>query len=262
MTGWIKLHRRLKEKPIWTASNCLQKALLVTLLLLANHKENEWEWRGKPFRAKPGQFVTSVPKLMEEIGKEATEQKVRTALERFKKYEFITDESTKTGRLITIVNWGQYQSSEEVDNGRLNGRITDEQRTDNGQVTPNKNDNNNKTYYIYLHDFWRCRSGKPFLSASEKSALELIVEKYDTRREWVEEATKKVPNHVKSPIYLKGILEGFEGIGGEEPWNAGNREFARKKEHGGETERVRNHLRAFGAFRSDSSNEDKACAAE
>ena len=125
MTGWIKLHRRLKEKPIWTASNCLQKALLVTLLLLANHKENEWEWRGKPFRAKPGQFVTSVPKLMEEIGKEATEQKVRTALERFKKYEFITDESTKTGRLITIVNWGQYQSSEEVDNGRLNGRITD-----------------------------------------------------------------------------------------------------------------------------------------
>ena len=89
MTGWIKLHRRLKEKPIWTASNCLQKALLVTLLLLANHKENEWEWRGKPFRAKPGQFVTSVPKLMEEIGKEATEQKVRTALERFKKYEFI-----------------------------------------------------------------------------------------------------------------------------------------------------------------------------
>lgn len=58
--GWVKLHRDLKEKPIWRSSTPEQKTILVTLLMMANHKENEWEWMGKPFKAKPGEFVTSI----------------------------------------------------------------------------------------------------------------------------------------------------------------------------------------------------------
>ena len=33
--GWIKLHRGLLEKPIWTAATPEQKVLLITLLMMA-----------------------------------------------------------------------------------------------------------------------------------------------------------------------------------------------------------------------------------
>ena len=95
-----------------------------------------------------------------------------------------------------------------------------DQPAPNQHLTTNKNDKNNKNYFLYLHDLWRKRSKKPFMSPSEKNVLELIVEKYNDRREWVEEATKRVPNHKNSPNYLKGILDNFEAIGGDAPWLA------------------------------------------
>ena len=40
--GWVKLHRCLLDKAIWKKSKAEQKAVLITVLLLANHKNNEW----------------------------------------------------------------------------------------------------------------------------------------------------------------------------------------------------------------------------
>ena len=108
--GWIKLHRVLREKPIWTTSNCFQRTLLVILLLMANHKGTEWEWRGERYRVEPGQFITSISSLKKEMGKEGTDKKIRNGLDRFKKYGFLVWEATHRNRLITIVNWGMYQS--------------------------------------------------------------------------------------------------------------------------------------------------------
>src|SRR5690554_4820072 len=61
--GWIKLHRIIKEKPIWLASTPEQKTILITILLMANHEENEWEWKGEKFKVLPGQFVTSLESI-------------------------------------------------------------------------------------------------------------------------------------------------------------------------------------------------------
>lgn len=110
MEGWIKLHRILREKPLWTASNCFQRTLLITLLLMANHKGVEWEWRGERYRVGPGQFITSISSLKKELGNEASDKKIRNGLARLKKYGFLTWESTHRNRMITIVNWGLYQS--------------------------------------------------------------------------------------------------------------------------------------------------------
>lgn len=107
--GWIKLYRQLLEKPIWLESSPEQKVILITLLSMANHEEKEWEWQGVPYKAKPGQFVTSLESIRKKCGKGISLQNVRTALKRFEKYEFLTNQSTKQNRLITIVNWGIYQ---------------------------------------------------------------------------------------------------------------------------------------------------------
>ncbi len=144
MEGWVKLHRELVEKPIWLCSTPHQKTILVTILLLANHEEKEWEWQGKKFTCKAGQFVTSIEKITEKCGDGITQQNVRTALKRFEKYGFLTNQSTKTGRLITVENWGFYQGKDDRPNKASNKDLTKHQQRPNKDLTTNKNDKNDK----------------------------------------------------------------------------------------------------------------------
>lgn len=139
MQGWIKLYRELGDKPIWLESTPEQKVILITLLMMANHDSKEWEWMGKPYKAEAGQFVTSLQRIAAKSGKGISIQNVRTALKRFEKYDFLTDESTKVNRLITIVNWGIYQGSADKANKAINSQLTDDQQSANSQLTTNKN---------------------------------------------------------------------------------------------------------------------------
>lgn len=129
-SGWIKTYRELLDKPIWHESTPEQKSILITLMLMANSQETQWEWRGEPYTALPGQFVTSLEKIAAKAGKGITSRNVRTALNRFEKYGFLSNQSTNKNRLITIVNWGVYQSppSETV-------KQTVKQQSGNSQAT-------------------------------------------------------------------------------------------------------------------------------
>lgn len=138
--GWIKLYRQLLEKPIWQESTPEQKVILITLLSMANHEEKEWEWQGEPYKASPGQFVTSLESIKRKCGKGISMQNVRTALKRFEKYEFLTNKPTNKNRLITIVNWEVYQSK-DVD---LTKEVTSNSQATNKQLTTNKNYKNDK----------------------------------------------------------------------------------------------------------------------
>lgn len=140
--GYIALYRCLLKKPIWKTSTPEQKVILVTLLLMANHSEVEWEWQGKKFKAEPGQFVTSLDGIVKQCGKGITTQNVRSALARFEKLDFLTNESTKTGRLVTILNWRTYQVEYPQANKDTNKEVTKTQQRGNKEVTPNNNDNN------------------------------------------------------------------------------------------------------------------------
>lgn len=137
--GWIKLYRELLEKPIWFESTPEQKTILITLLLMANHDGRQWEWQGQKYYAAPGQFVTSLPKIVEACGPGVSIQNVRTALKRFEKYEFLTDQSTKKNRLITINNWAFYQDNPNNPNRQANSQLTVNQQSANSQLTSNKN---------------------------------------------------------------------------------------------------------------------------
>jgi len=111
--GWIKLHRRLIQKEIWKNSTVEQRVILITLLLMANYEHNEWQWKGQSFICKPGQLVTSLNSIAEVSGKDISIKQIRTALEKFEKHGFLISDKIKSGRLITIVNWGLYQAKEE-----------------------------------------------------------------------------------------------------------------------------------------------------
>lgn len=145
-TGFIALHRKLLDSSIWQVTTVEQKVILITLLLMANHSEKKWYWQGEEFICQPGQFITSLPNIVKACGNGLTVQNVRTALKKFENMNFLTDQSTKTGRLITIVNWQVYQGKREVDNRQPNSQLTDGQQTlnrqPNSQLTSNNNDNN------------------------------------------------------------------------------------------------------------------------
>lgn len=185
MSGWIKLHRELAEKSIWTCATLEQRSILITILIMANHKEKEWEWKGKRFKCGPGQFVTSSTKLAKKAL--VTRQNVRSSLVKFKKYEFLTYESTNTGLLITIVNWAKYQG---CDNEPTN-QLTSTQPTGNQRVTTNKNDKTLKndkklipnSQVNMVFNFWNEQGiivhkelTKPIISAIEKALKEHTAE--------------------------------------------------------------------------------------
>ena len=147
--GWIKLYRCLMDKPIWLNSTPEQINILFAILMLANHEGKEWEWKGKKFKVNSGQFITSSTKLAEKCGVGITRQNVRTALKRFEKLGFLTYESTKSGILITIVNWGIYQGEGDAPNQEANQDLTKTQPRPNQDLTTNKNDKNVRMKEIY-----------------------------------------------------------------------------------------------------------------
>ncbi|EIR8177884.1 TPA: DnaD domain-containing protein [Listeria monocytogenes] len=219
--GWIKLHRDLKEKPIWKSSTPEQKTILVTLLMMANHKENEWEWMGKPFKAKPGEFVTSIKSITEECGKGISSQNVRTALKRFENYGFLTKESTKVNTLINIVNWGVYQESENKANTLTNNQLTNDSQTANKQLTTNKNvrtkecNKNNNNSDLNFKDFWE-QNGFGMMLPVELEKLLAWVDDFAGNREIVMKAlevTSEQGANKRNYAYVNKILKNWESRG-------------------------------------------------
>ncbi len=145
--GYFKIWRELLAKPIWLNSSPEQKIILITLLAMANFRQNQWEWKGQKYECQPGQFITSLDKIVDECGKGVSVRNVRTALERFEKLEFLTSESTKTGRLITIVNWAIYQEDAEKPTKPL---TKTRQRPDKDPTTKEKGNKDKKDIYIYV----------------------------------------------------------------------------------------------------------------
>lgn len=147
-SGWFKLHRELFDKAIWQCSTIEQRLILITLLTMASHKETTWEWQGTQFNIHSGQFITSLKSIAAKAGPGISIQNVRTALDKFERYEFLTNKSTNKNRLITIVNWDLYQSNES----ELTTNLTGNQQATNKQLTTIKNDKNEKKD-IYTEDF-------------------------------------------------------------------------------------------------------------
>ncbi len=113
MNGYFKLYRKLLKDDMYKALNSKQRDVFFVCLMLANYTTNKWEFNGKIFECQPGQFITSLSSLEKNCANDVKTKSVRTALLKLEKWGFLTNESTKTGRLITICNWDIYQSDED-----------------------------------------------------------------------------------------------------------------------------------------------------
>ena len=129
---------------MYESLNSKQRDVMIQLLLMANHENRKWEWQGQVFECQPGQFVTSIESLRKHCASDVSTQNIKTALLKLEKWQFLTNKSTKTGRLITICNWTKYQDLENQTNQDTNRQLTNSQPTANQQLTTNKNIKNDK----------------------------------------------------------------------------------------------------------------------
>lgn len=165
--GYIKLFRKIRQSALYKDCNAKQRDIMINLLLSANHKPNKWIYKGEEYTLKTGQLITSLESIANMCAKDVTIQNVRTALKKFEKYGFLTNESTNKNRLITIINWEFYQSNEK--NQQTNQQVV------NKQLTTNKNDNNEKNIYIdQLWSIYPCKKGKQKAYAK----IPNLIEKY------------------------------------------------------------------------------------
>lgn len=149
---------------MYKSLNSKQRDVMITCLMLANHEPNSWEWQGEIFTCQSGQFVTSLSSLSKKCASDVKVQSVRTALLKLEKWGFLTNKSTKTGRLITICNWSTYQDNKKDANKQTNKQPTKHQQSTNKELTTNKNDKNDNNYKegIYILDYLNEKAGKNY----------------------------------------------------------------------------------------------------
>lgn len=182
-TGYIALHRKILDSPVWQMTTVEQKTILITLLLMANHSPQKWYWQGEEFSCEPGQFITSLPNIAKTAGKNLTVQNVRTTLKKLEKLNFLTDKSTKTGRLITIVNWRVYQQNKSEPNSQPNRQLTVNQQTANSEPNSHLTANNNDNKIIMINnDNKNNARATDFLVNEKEKGFEVFWELYPSKR--------------------------------------------------------------------------------
>ena len=133
MSGWIKLHRKIADSKF--GKNPEMFHFFVNILLMANHKEG---FTQDGTLIKQGQLMTSNLGLSKKFLH--SESKVRRMLKTLKTAEQIDVLSSPKNTIITVLNWDDYQSGDELNDER----VTNERRTSDERVTTNKNAKNNK----------------------------------------------------------------------------------------------------------------------
>ncbi len=137
MSGWISIHRKLKESSVYSDSQAVH--LWLHLLLTANHKPNQFVMNGKLITVDRGQLLTGRKALSTATG--INESKIQRLLKLFEELEMIEQQTSSKNRLISIINYSKHQSSEQQMN---NKRTTDEQQMNTNNNVLNKYNNVNK----------------------------------------------------------------------------------------------------------------------
>lgn len=137
MEGWIKLYRKILDNPI----NCKDSeyfSVWIYLLLNATHTEYDTVFKGERITLKSGQLITGRKAIAEKF--KIDENKVQRILKTLEKQHQIEQQTSNKNRLISIINWNEYQEERhQVEQQVNNKRTTSEQ-----QVNTNKNDKNVK----------------------------------------------------------------------------------------------------------------------
>jgi DNA replication protein DnaD len=139
--GWVSVHRKLLDNPIWASEPFTRGQAWVDLLLLANHAEGMVIVRDNVIKVKRGQVGWSQRRLAQRWQWSRT--KVRAFLKLLEKEQQIKQHKSNIFTLIYIVNYNKYQQKEpQTSPQEYHRKATGKPQED----TNNKKDNGNNVY--------------------------------------------------------------------------------------------------------------------
>lgn len=214
--GFVKLYRRLLDKPIWLQSTPQQKAVLVAILLMANFKEQEWYWQGEKYICRPGQFVSSLEGIAKRCGRGISARNVRTALEKFQTLGFLTSEASNQGRLISIVNWSLFQQDEKITVKRTvryqsndcQAPVKDQSPNKKERMQEGKNVRTINPYEDIIHEFNTTCLALPTVQTLTKARRKLIAARWQQMNEDMN-AVQQFFRRVDHSDFLCGRINSF-----------------------------------------------------
>lgn len=149
MQGWIKLHRKIVDSPIWNDPHYLK--LWLYCLMKATHKDREVIIGNQVIKLTPGEFITGRKSLADDLNdgvkaklklNELTWWRYLNCLERM---QMLNIKKTNKYSIVSIVNWHEYQETEH----QMNNKCTtnEQQMNTNKNVKNVKNSNTRKQVY-------------------------------------------------------------------------------------------------------------------
>lgn len=133
MEGWICLHRRLLESPIFSSEKGLK--IWMWCLLKASHKKKDMYLGQQKICLQPGEFVFGRDSASNELQMSAST--IRNWMVQLKKDSYVDIKTTNKYSVVTILNWNEYQEKDS----RKDSRKTAEKQQNN---TNNNVNNGNK----------------------------------------------------------------------------------------------------------------------
>jgi len=133
--GWIRLHRKITENPLYFSEPFTRIGAWIDLILIANHKEGFIYVRGNRVVIGRGQVGMSQDHLAQRW--KWSRGKVIRFLDELEKDNQIEQQKNRVTTLISIIKYNNYQSSSTIESTTDDQQI--EQQTDDRQYT-NKNE--------------------------------------------------------------------------------------------------------------------------
>ena len=198
MTGWIKLHRKLLDSPIFQNEKLFK--VFAYCLMKASHKEHTQLVGRRVVHLQKGQFVFGRKRASEELRlKEST---VRDYVKLLEKLGTIDIKSDNKFSVITVVNWAVYQNDEEISDSKNDKKSTTNQHQMDNKSTSNQQQiNTNKNVKNVEND------------KNEKNEKNVVVgDDFATIYNLYQENIEQIP----SPITTEKLTQDMDHYGKEQ----------------------------------------------
>lgn len=164
MKGWIKLHRKVRDNPIFNDMRLFR--LMIICLTEASHKDHEQLVGSQLVHLKSGEFVTGrfdLHRMYLEGLKHSeyvSEITVWRWLRKLENLDFLNIKSNNKFTVVSITNWSLYQNDDQENEQQMNNkRSTNEQQMITNKNGKNvKNGENEKKIYDDDENFPRLHS--------------------------------------------------------------------------------------------------------
>ena len=187
---WITIHRKI-TKWGWYSDPIVSR-VFIHLLLTANHATRTWKGQ----QIERGQVVVGRKQLAIDLG--ISEQQVRTAINKLKSTSELTSRSTNKYSIVTLVNYDNYQSSNQQNNQQANQPSTNNQpQTTIKQL--NKNTLCAKDFQLFWFEYPKkkdkARAEKKFLTLKKDCLPSLMsaLRLQKTSEDWTKANGQYVP---------------------------------------------------------------------